>query len=88
MHPAFSVIFLTTLIGAGVLMLVHALVIHPLVKRHWLIQGLVLGAVTSLVVGLEPGESDGLPAVAPGEDSLFEGRAVVRLPTRSGRPRR
>ena len=41
-----------TLIGAGVLMLLHALVIHPLVRRHWAIQGLVLGVVTSLVVGL------------------------------------
>jgi hypothetical protein len=41
-----------TLIGAGVLMLLHALVIHPLVRRHWVIQGLVLGVVTSLVVGL------------------------------------
>jgi hypothetical protein len=41
-----------TLVGAAVLMLLHALVIHPLVRRHWTIQGLVLGAVTSLVVGL------------------------------------
>ena len=41
-----------TLIGAGVLMLFHALVIHPLVRRHWTVQGLVLGAVTALVVGL------------------------------------
>ncbi len=41
-----------TLIGAGVLMLIHALVIHPLVRRHWTVQGLVLGAVTALVVGI------------------------------------
>jgi hypothetical protein len=41
-----------TFIGAGVLMLVHAVVIHPLVRRHWAIQGLVLGGVTALVVGL------------------------------------
>jgi hypothetical protein len=41
-----------TLVGAGVLMLIHALVIHPLVKRRWLVQGLVLGALTALVVGL------------------------------------
>ena len=41
-----------TLIGAGVLMLLHALVIHPLVRRHWTVQGLVLGAVTALVVGI------------------------------------
>jgi hypothetical protein len=38
----------------------------------------------SLVAGLEPGEHDGYPAY-DGE-GLFEGRAVVRLPTRSGRP--
>lgn len=37
----------------------------------------------SLVVGLTPGEHDGLPAYSG--DGLFEGRAVVRLPTRSGR---
>ena len=37
----------------------------------------------SLVVGLEPTECDGLPAYAG--EGLFEGRAVVRLPTRSGR---
>jgi hypothetical protein len=30
--------------------------------------------------------SDGLPTVPPADDALFEGRAVVRLPTRSGRP--
>lgn len=37
----------------------------------------------SLLAGLEPGEHLGLPAHdGPG---LFEGRAVVRLPTRSGR---
>ena len=41
-----------TLIAAGVIMLFHALVIHPLVRRHWVIQGLVLGGVTALVVGL------------------------------------
>ena len=40
----------------------------------------------SLLAGLEPGEHLGLPAYeGPG---LFEGRAVVRLPTRSGRPPR
>ncbi|HEY7177897.1 MAG TPA: hypothetical protein VH305_01880 [Gaiella sp.] len=37
----------------------------------------------SLVGGLEPGEHAGLPAYDG--DGLFEGRAVVRLPTRSGR---
>jgi hypothetical protein len=40
----------------------------------------------SLVEGLAPGELDGLPAYEG--DGLFEGRAVVRLPTRSGRRRR
>jgi hypothetical protein len=40
----------------------------------------------SLLAGLEPGEHDGLPA-HEGE-GLFEGAAVVRLPTRSGRRRR
>jgi hypothetical protein len=39
----------------------------------------------SLLEGLEPSESRGLPAYEG--DGLFEGRAVVRLPTRSGRPR-
>jgi hypothetical protein len=38
----------------------------------------------SLVDGLEPGTHDGLPAYTG--EGLFEGRAVVRLPTRSGRP--
>ncbi len=37
----------------------------------------------SLVEGIPPGEHDGLPAYTG--DALFEGRAVVRLPTRSGR---
>jgi hypothetical protein len=37
----------------------------------------------SLKAGLEPGEHDGLPAYEG--EGLFEGRAVVRLPTRSGR---
>jgi hypothetical protein len=37
----------------------------------------------SLVDGLEPGERRGLPAYEG--EGLFEGRAVVRLPTRSGR---
>lgn len=37
----------------------------------------------SLVASLVPGEHDGLPAYEG--DGLFEGRAVVRLPTRSGR---
>jgi hypothetical protein len=41
-----------TFASAGVLMLLHALVIHPLVRRHWTIQGLVLGVVTALVVGV------------------------------------
>jgi hypothetical protein len=39
----------------------------------------------SLLVGLEPLEHDALPAYA-GPDRLFEGRAVVRLRSRSGRP--
>jgi hypothetical protein len=37
----------------------------------------------SLVAGLEPEARDGLPVYAG--EGLFEGRAVVRLPTRSGR---
>jgi hypothetical protein len=41
-----------TLLGAGVLLLIHALVIAPRVRRHWAVQGLVLGAVTALVVGV------------------------------------
>jgi hypothetical protein len=40
----------------------------------------------SLLDGLEPGEHQGLPAF-DGADTLFEGRAVVRLRPRSGRPR-
>ena len=39
----------------------------------------------SLLGGLEPGTHDGLPALSGG-DALFEGRAVVRLRSRSGRP--
>jgi hypothetical protein len=39
----------------------------------------------SLLVGLEPLEHEGLPAYA-GPDRMFEGRAVVRLRSRSGRP--
>jgi hypothetical protein len=38
----------------------------------------------SLVAGIEPGEHLGLPAYE-GAGTLFEGRAVVRLPRRSGR---
>ena len=37
--------------------------------------------------GRAVGEHDGLPAYV-GDDGLFEGAAVVRLPTRSGRPPR
>ena len=40
----------------------------------------------SLLDGVEPGELNGLPAY-DGEGKLFEGRAVVRLRPRSGRPR-
>ena len=40
----------------------------------------------SLLEGLEPGEHEGLPAYS-GPDALFEGRALVRLRPRSGRPR-
>ncbi|MGZ8688642.1 MAG: hypothetical protein ACXWZP_09465 [Gaiellaceae bacterium] len=40
----------------------------------------------SLLEGLEPSEHEGLPAYEDG-DALFEGRAVVRLPRRSGRRR-
>jgi hypothetical protein len=40
----------------------------------------------SLLPGYEPSEHEGLPAYV-GEDALFEGRAVVRLPRRSGRRR-
>ena len=39
----------------------------------------------SLLEGLEPETHLGLPAY-PGDDGLFEGRAVVRLRPRSGRP--
>jgi hypothetical protein len=39
----------------------------------------------SLLDGLEPSTHDGLPAYS-GPDALFEGRAVVRLRPRSGRP--
>jgi len=39
----------------------------------------------SLVTGLAPTEAERLPAFPMGDDALFEGRAVVRLPTRSGR---
>jgi hypothetical protein len=39
----------------------------------------------SLLDGLEPGEHEGLPAFS-GEDALFDGRALVRLRRRSGRP--
>ena len=39
----------------------------------------------SLIEGLETFGHDGLPAFA-GDDALFEGRAVVRLRRRSGRP--
>jgi hypothetical protein len=39
----------------------------------------------SLLQGLQPLEHNGLPAYA-GPDRLFEGRAVVRLRSRSGRP--
>ncbi len=39
----------------------------------------------SLLAGLEPHAHEGLPAWAGG-DGLFEGRAVVRLRRRSGRP--
>jgi hypothetical protein len=41
-----------TLAAGVVLMAFHGLVITRLVRRHWAIQGLVLGAVTALVVGL------------------------------------
>lgn len=41
-----------TLIGAGVLMVVFAVAIAPFVRRHWAVQGLVLGALTTLVVGV------------------------------------
>jgi hypothetical protein len=40
----------------------------------------------SLLDGLEPDSHEGLPSYAGG-DALFEGRAVVRLRPRSGRPR-
>ena len=40
----------------------------------------------SLLAGTEPDEENGLPSYM-GEDSLFEGRAVVTLLSRSGRPR-
>ena len=39
----------------------------------------------SLLAGREPGEHDGLPAW-DGDDALYDGRAVVRLRPRPGRP--
>jgi hypothetical protein len=39
----------------------------------------------SLLDGLEPGTHDGLPAFS-GRDALYDGRAVVKLRPRSGRP--
>jgi len=39
----------------------------------------------SLLEGLEPGSHEDLPAYSGG-DALFEGRAIVRLRSRSGRP--
>ena len=39
----------------------------------------------SLLAGIEPDDDPGLPAYS-GEDALFDGRAVVRLRPRSGRP--
>jgi hypothetical protein len=39
----------------------------------------------SLLDGLDPGTHEGLPSYS-GPDGLFEGRAVVRLRRRSGRP--
>ncbi|MGH3132288.1 MAG: hypothetical protein ACRDNY_00845 [Gaiellaceae bacterium] len=39
----------------------------------------------SLLDGLEPGDFEGLPAFS-GAEGLFEGRAVLRLRRRSGRP--
>ena len=41
-----------TMVLAVVMMAVHAGVVVPLVRRHWLIQGLALSAVTFLAVGL------------------------------------
>jgi hypothetical protein len=38
----------------------------------------------SLIAGLEPGEHEGLPSYT-GDDSIYEGRAVVRLRSQSGR---
>lgn len=40
----------------------------------------------SLLDGIEPGEYEGLPAYV-GSNGLFDGRIVVKLPTRSGRRR-
>jgi hypothetical protein len=40
----------------------------------------------SLLDGLEPHRHDEMPSYSDGEDALFEGRAVVRLRRRSGRP--
>jgi hypothetical protein len=40
----------------------------------------------SLLTGVEPGTYEGLPAYT-GSDSIFDGRAVVRLRSRSGRRR-
>lgn len=41
-----------TFLAAAMLMLFHSLVITRLVRRSWPLQGLVLGVVTALVVGL------------------------------------
>jgi len=42
----------TTLALAVALVIVHGLVITRLVRRHWLVQGLVLGVFTFLMVGI------------------------------------
>lgn len=42
----------TTILASIVLLAVHALVIHPLVRAHWAIQGAVLGVVAFLAIGL------------------------------------
>ncbi len=44
--------FYATVVAALVLVVFHGLVVTRLVRRGWLVQGLALGAVAALVVGL------------------------------------
>ena len=54
---------------------------NPRFGRPLLLPSVVVEGVAATV-----GVAEGLPAAGPSADALFEGRARVRLPTRSGRP--